>query len=364
LAASVEAGDRASVAVEFVANGNVIGRVTAPPYQLTISNIVQGDYRIFARAIDDFGLSDQSDSVWVRIQLPPADVRFLGVDDFTQGAWKGRYGRDGSWLASLQRTLAAPLSIDAKSNQVFVWSWAAESASNALETTIAGQRIASCWVNAQTLEFDLAVNDGQPRQLALYFLDWDSGARYERVDLLDAAAGTLLDSREVRWFSQGRYLLYRIRGQVRVRVTRLQSNTVLSAFFFDPAPSLYHEWQMQSFPTQWNDDAVAGELANPDSDRFNNFLEFSLGLNPLEPEATPYQAVTRNGQNLELTFRRLAGNTVQFGFQTSFDLKNWQPAGDQIRTIDVVPEGQYERVTVRLSTPGSIGFLRLTVERP
>ena len=364
LAAQVVLGDRSAVSVEFYANSELIGTVLTPPYAITITNMLEGDYEIVARAVDDLGFSAQSEPAWVRMQLPPAQARFLGSDEVTQGDWIGHYGQEGAWLAALESTVAVPLSIKASPNELFIWTWT-ESDRNALQTPINSQRIAACWVDSETLEFQVAIQDGHPRQLALYFLEWNSDARFERVEWSDPTTGAVLDSREVRRFSQGRYLIYLVTGRARLRVTRLQSNAVLSAFFFDPPPGPYRQWQMQSFPSyEWSDNTIVGELANPDADPFNNYLEFALGLDPLGPDASPYLAVTRHDSEVELVFRRVAGGGVPLGFEASDNLVTWQRAGDEVRVVQTVPEGLYEKVTARLPATKSIRFLRLTVERP
>jgi hypothetical protein len=362
LVANLVPGDRPIILVEFYVNSELIARASAPPYQATITNILEGHYQLSARAIDDLGFRQDSDPVFVQAELPPAEARFLGVDDLTQGTWAGRYGLQGAWLASLENTAKPPLSIDAGLSPVFVWGWS-DIAPNALTTSLPGGRIASCWVAADKLEFQFAAQDGQARQLALYFLDWDSGARFQRVEMLDAKTGVVLDNRDVRSFSHGRYLIYQIKGRVKLRVTRLQSNTVLSAFFFDPPTPPYRQWQMRSFPGQWLDDSVAGEQANEDADPFNNFLEFAFGLDPHRADTSPYLAVTRRGQDLEVTFRRIAAGGAQIGFETSNDLTHWQPAGTEVQTVEVRTDGQYQFVTVRLSSSTSVEFLRLTVQR-
>ena len=48
----------------------------------------------------------------------------------------------------------------------------------------------------------------QSHLLALYAADWDGygGGRSERIDLIDAGTGTVLDSRTLSTFPNGEYL--------------------------------------------------------------------------------------------------------------------------------------------------------------
>ena len=76
--------------------------------------------------------------------------------------------------------------------------------------------------------------------VALYLLDWDgNGGRGERVDIVDAVSGKVLDSQTAAGFNGGEYLVWDLGGRVLVRVTKLSGpNAVLSGLFFDPAAAL------------------------------------------------------------------------------------------------------------------------------
>src|SRR5262249_30692427 len=63
--------------------------------------------------------------------------------------------------------------------------------------------------------------DGAQHRLALYALDWDvnQGGRSERIDILDAGTGQVLDTRNVTNFSAGVYLTWNLKGHGRILVT-------------------------------------------------------------------------------------------------------------------------------------------------
>ncbi len=103
-----------------------------------------------------------------------------------------------------------------------------------------GVGIASCWYASTSFTVDINLTDGQQHQVALYFLDWDNSGRSERVDVLNADTGALLNSRTVSSFSGGQYLVYALSGHVQIRITNLagsDSNAVLSGLFFDSPPA-------------------------------------------------------------------------------------------------------------------------------
>jgi hypothetical protein len=71
--------------------------------------------------------------------------------------------------------------------------------------------------------------------VGLYLLDFDGGNRGERIDVLDAVSGQLLDSRTVGGFQGGEYLVWDLGGSVTFRLTRQSGpHVVLSGLFFDP----------------------------------------------------------------------------------------------------------------------------------
>jgi hypothetical protein len=101
-----------------------------------------------------------------------------------------------------------------------------------------GERIASCWyttpASGNTFTFSLNLTDGQVHPLALYFNDWDNLGREQRVEILDAATDAVLDTRTISSFSQGRYLVWNVRGYVKIRVTRIGGlNAILTGLFVD-----------------------------------------------------------------------------------------------------------------------------------
>lgn len=80
-------------------------------------------------------------------------------------------------------------------------------------------------------------------RVSLYFIDWDKNGRSQKVELLDAASGAMLDSRTVSNFQGGIYATWDVTGAVRVRITNTAgsgTNAVLSGVFLGgamPAPA-------------------------------------------------------------------------------------------------------------------------------
>ncbi|HET6576243.1 MAG TPA: hypothetical protein VFG68_21760, partial [Fimbriiglobus sp.] len=110
------------------------------------------------------------------------------------------------------------------------------------KAVLATDRAAACWYSSTAFTADVTLSGGTARRVSLYFLDWDRLGRSQRVEVLDAATGAVLDTRDVSSFGDGKYLSWNLTASVRFRVTNLAGpNAVLSGVFFDPAsgPDLF-----------------------------------------------------------------------------------------------------------------------------
>lgn len=158
---------------------------------------------------------------------------FVTLDAATKGSWKGAYGADGYSIAQLSGRVRLPsyaaLSVSGNSN----WTWSASSTdARALQKVATSDRIAACWYGT-TFTVDVNLTDGQAHNVAFYVLDWDSNARAEKIDVLDAATNAVLNSQTVTTFNGGKYLVWSIRGHVKLRFTRTAgANAVLGGVFF------------------------------------------------------------------------------------------------------------------------------------
>ncbi|PWU05566.1 MAG: hypothetical protein C5B51_14165 [Terriglobia bacterium] len=156
---------------------------------------------------------------------------FVKTDSTTMGSWRGVYGADGFNVLGDVASYPAYAAV-AAAGQLF-WTWAASTNDvRALQKGAASDRVAATWYGATSFTIDVNVADGNTHQVALYCLDWDSTARAQTIDVLDAA-GNVLDSRGAAAFNNGQYLVWNINGHVTFRVTRTAgANAVISGVFF------------------------------------------------------------------------------------------------------------------------------------
>jgi len=69
--------------------------------------------------------------------------------------------------------------------------------------------------------------------MAIYGLDWDGNNRSQRLDLIDAGTNALLDSRSISTFHSGEYLVWDLRGHVKITVVKTGARTaVVSGLYF------------------------------------------------------------------------------------------------------------------------------------
>src|SRR5262249_52898851 len=114
------------------------------------------------------------------------------------------------------------------------FTWAGSTADpRALQNAAGTGRIAGTWYSGSSFDLDVNITDGRAHRVSLYAMDFDSNGRSERIDVLDATTGAVLDSRTLANFQGGQYLSWNLTGNVVLRVTNLSGpNAVVSGLFF------------------------------------------------------------------------------------------------------------------------------------
>jgi YD repeat-containing protein len=168
-----------------------------------------------------------------------ASATFLRSDTTTQGNWKGVYGVDGYQVMGDGTSYPAYAQVNPRGHLPFTWVASTAEVRAPLKSAPGTDRIAACWYSNTSLDMDLNLTDGQQHQVALYVLDWDgNNGRAQRIDIFDAATGSLLDSRSVSAFSGGHYVVWNLSGHVIIKATSTGiHNAVISGLFFAPSNS-------------------------------------------------------------------------------------------------------------------------------
>ena len=166
-------------------------------------------------------------------------MTFVRSDTSTQGNWVSLSGGQGYSVVGGTTNLPSFASVVNSGQSTWTWSASTTDPRAPLTSSAADAgRVAAAWYSGDSLSFTVDVNltDGVTHLVALYALDWDNAGRTERVDAVDPANGSVLDSRTVSSFTGGQYLVYNVTGHVQFRITDVAgANAVLSGLFFGGA---------------------------------------------------------------------------------------------------------------------------------
>jgi len=127
--------------------------------------------------------------------------------------------------------------INVSSQLSYVWN-ASTNDMRGLQKTATNDRLAATWYATTFFTIDLNFSDGAAHKVALYCLDWDSTSRSQTLDIVDATTDALLDTRSVSSFNGGKYLVWDIRGHIRINVTKTGGESaVVGGLYFSSAAS-------------------------------------------------------------------------------------------------------------------------------
>lgn len=212
-----------------------VGANTTSYSNTGLASITTYYYRVFAYndAGNSFPSNESTGTTSVAHPTAPA-ASFIAADTSTGGNWMGKYGVDGYNVITGSASYPGYVKVSASGKQDYQWSdYTTEG--RALQTP-QGKRVAGAWFSNSSFTVDLLFTDGGYHKLSLYFLDWDRSGRSQRVEMIDTATGSVLDTRVISNFAQGVYLSWNVKGSVRVRCTNLSgNNAVLMGLFFDPS---------------------------------------------------------------------------------------------------------------------------------
>ena len=244
VALSATATDNGTVTqVAFYQGSTLLGTDTSAPFQYSWTNVAAGTYSVTARATDNLGATAQSSPVTVTIGAAggssssggggATSAAFLATDTTTQGNWRGVYGTQGYSLVRDLTALPTWAAVTLSNARDPLWSGSGTQARFLQRATGTG-RFAAAWESGTTFNVDVQLKDGAAHKVSLYLLDWGT-ARTQRVEVLNAATGAVLDSRIATSFNSGIYLTWRVTGNVRFRLTRMNGDTAaISGVFLNP----------------------------------------------------------------------------------------------------------------------------------
>jgi hypothetical protein len=198
------------------------------------------DYRVSGHVVITITRAAGPNALLSGLFLDPAvattSATFVKQDATTQGTWINTYGASGYDIIGKPAGLPGYAAATPIGATTYTWTTSTTDV-RALQAPGGGSRIAAAWYAASSFKVDVNLTDGQAHNLELYFLDWDSTARAESVQITEAATSAVLDTRSVSSFHAGVYLDYRVSGHIVITITRTAgANALLSGLFLDPTP--------------------------------------------------------------------------------------------------------------------------------
>jgi hypothetical protein len=250
------------------------------------------------------------------IVVTPGLATFVTTNTQTQGTWKGVYGIDGYAIPNDSTNYPSYAQVTFNNASSVTWVGSTTDV-RALQkgSPTATDRIASTWVSNTSFSIDLSLGDGNWHKVALYCLDWDNRARVERIDILDAATGNVLDSRTISSFTAGQYLVWNLRGGIKIQVTRTSGdNAVVSGIFFDPQAPTSPDFTLSATPssqTVGQGTSTTYNVTVISSFGFSGTVSFSAGGLPSGASAdfSPTSVTGSGSSTLTVT----AGSTTPIG---------------------------------------------------
>ena len=173
---------------------------------------------------------------------------FVAEDATTQGSWKGVYGSEGRWIINSFIHVPDNFSFDVplwtRNIPAYAWFydpfvydvsfvvWTNSTTDpRALQNAWDSGRAASSLIGSKYTTEQvgrLTFLDGATHRVALYCLDWDTNCPSQTIDILDAG-DNVIDSRTVSAFTGGKYLVWDLSGDVKIR---LPGQGRMAAIFF------------------------------------------------------------------------------------------------------------------------------------
>lgn len=164
---------------------------------------------------------------------PIGEKSFIGVNSSDMGFWRNDFGSQGQFI--LGQSVTPPTFVDLNITGATPVVRGIQRNPRALEL-INDPRLgtASEFTTAGTMTIDMNFTDGLSHRVSVYACDLQRLRRAQRFDVIDVDTGSLLSSRDLSDFANGKYLSWELSGHVQIRITRTAGpSAVVSGLFFD-----------------------------------------------------------------------------------------------------------------------------------
>ena len=161
---------------------------------------------------------------------------FVQTDTTTQGNWIGVYGAAGYNVIGSTSSYPSYATVTPSGQTEYTYA-SSTTDSRALQTPgNPSDRVPASWYSTTSFQVNVNLTDGNVHPVTLYAMDWWNEGISERIDVLNATSGAVLNSQTISSFSGGGYLTWNISGNVQFKVTTLAGrNAVISGLFIGAA---------------------------------------------------------------------------------------------------------------------------------
>jgi subtilisin family serine protease len=210
----------------------------------TVSNFAGGQYLVFDLSGDVqivlTNLNASTSAVFSGIffdPVPTTPTTFVSEDTSTLGTnWRNAYGSAGDLIVGDNNAGTLPTYVSSVSSlaSIKTLSAATKNAYALNKNQDIYHNIAAYWTAPSTFDVDLDFSDTLLHQVTLYAADYDHKNRSERIQVINASTGAILNSQDITSFSKGAFLSFDVSGSVIFRVINTGGpSAVLSGIFFD-----------------------------------------------------------------------------------------------------------------------------------
>lgn len=231
--------------VEFYQGQTKLGEDTTSPYTFSWTGVPVGNFTVTAKATDNLGLTATSSAISLTVSAGTgggttntgsSKVSFVKTDTTTKGNWKGVFGAQGYTVVGNGQSIPAFGGVTPNGHAEYSWTDSTTDA-RGLQKVAGEDRLAAVWYSDTAFNLDFNFTDNLAHRVSLYVMDWDRSGRSQQFEVVDLSNNAVLHSVEVSDFADGKYLVWDLRGAVRIRVTRTAgNNAVVGGVFFDVAP--------------------------------------------------------------------------------------------------------------------------------
>ena len=164
--------------------------------------------------------------------LHAATAVFKEEDKTTKGDWETKYGKDGAVIFAENAKLPNYAQVNSNGQD---YTYESPASREPAPYAVGGDdRFAGCKYG-DSMVIELRLTEGAHR-VAFFFMDWNTKERAQKIEAIDMDNNKVLDTRDLKDFSDGRYFVYEMSGNVKLQLTKTAGrNACASGVFFGDA---------------------------------------------------------------------------------------------------------------------------------